>query len=87
MGEYLSLFWMRERSTRVLPAGVNSLSLVASEPWALSTIALETSTTSPVSDSAMPPTHSPARDMCSKPSPSGNSNEGFLLAKLVPKNP
>jgi len=77
---------MRERWTITFPAGVNSVSVTAFDPCALSTMPVETPMNWPVSESASAPTHRPARDMCSKPEPSGNSNDAEREPKLFPKN-
>ena len=75
---------MRERLRMALPVGVHSVLLTALVPWFSSTMPVETCT---AASRSRAPTHSPARAMCSKPEPSGNSNEGEREVKLLPMKP
>ena len=71
-----------------LPSGVYSVPAALAEPCEPSTAPVVTRSASPVPENCVrPPIHRPPRTMCSKPVPSGYSNDGDRETKLLPKKP
>ena len=70
-----------------MPAGVNSVAAWAAEPCEPSMAAVVTPVNAPWSSIAWAPIQRPARTRCSQLEPSGYSNEGERVTKLLPMKP